>query len=455
MSYKSLRVAAQSNPKVRQIQISYKRTVLFIMVIFPFLITGQIDFVNVTDGPVLHLGSSGEWDEGQVWNPSVVKDGDTLKMWYTGANDNVMNGPACKIGYAWSLQGIAWNKYEGNPVLSAEMEWEGESIYGCAVLKDGDTLKMWYGTSTDPYLISQKIGYATSLDGIIWDKHPMPVLQTGPESDWDDALIAPTTVIKDENIYKMWYWAGRQGFPWVESIPQTGMATSIDGIEWIKYDDPVTTEFPYASSDPVLKRGLYLKWDEHRAIDPMVVKSNYGYEMWYIGFSWNTNEEDLLGYATSEDGITWNKYTGNPIFTEPLLWGHDIYGGTVLLYDDAYRMWFSCFHSYAIPPAQPQIGYAYDGTVSVQEFNQVKLHVQVHPCPFTTTTTISYELQQSDKVILKIYNHLGQLIYRAEENQPQGKQQLIWNAENYADGIFYYRLQVGAAVANGKMVKVR
>jgi len=59
------------------------------------------------------------------------------------------------------------------------------------------------------------------------------------------------------------------------------------------------------------------------------------------------------------------------------------------------------------------------------------------------------------KVSLSIHNHLGQLVYQTEEPQPQGQQQLIWNAEGYSDGIYYYRLQVGDAIANGKMVKVR
>ena len=43
----------------------------------------------------------------------------------------------------------------------------------------------------------------------------------------------------------------------------------------------------------------------------------------------------------------------------------------------------------------------------------------------------------------------------AEENQQQGSQQLIWNAEGYAKGVNYYRIQVGDAVANGKLVKMK
>ncbi len=40
-------------------------------------------------------------------------------------------------------------------------------------------------------------------------------------------------------------------------------------------------------------------------------------------------------------------------------------------------------------------------------------------------------------------------------NQPQCKQQLLWNADGYVEGIYYIKLQVGDEVANGKMVKVK
>ena len=93
-------------------------------------------------------------------------------------------------------------------------------------------------------------------------------------------------------------------------------------------------------------------------------------------------------------------------------------------------------------------------TVSIDEvsFNG---NIITSPNPFTTSTTLSYELQQPEKVFFSIYNQMGQLVYQTQENQPQGKQHLIWNAERYADGIYYYRLQAGEQAANGKIVKVR
>ncbi len=77
----------------------------------------------------------------------------------------------------------------------------------------------------------------------------------------------------------------------------------------------------------------------------------------------------------------------------------------------------------------------------------------ITPNPFTNSTTLEYELKQPESVSLSIYNQMGKQVFQTEENQHQGKQQLIWYAERYPDGIYYYRLQVGNAVVNGKMVK--
>jgi len=94
------------------------------------------------------------------------------------------------------------------------------------------------------------------------------------------------------------------------------------------------------------------------------------------------------------------------------------------------------------------------GILSVHEISLFE-DVILKPNPLTNSTTLSYELQQPEKVILCIYNQMGKQVYQTQVNQPQGKQQLIWNAHEYADGIYSYRLQAGEQTANGKMVKVR
>jgi len=332
--------------------------------------SAQTQFRDVTNQPVLSYGAADEWDDGAVWFPSVIKDGDTLRMWYSGGDERIWDAPFQKIGYAWSLDGINWNRYDGNPVITPELSWEGREINFCTVLKDMDTLKMWYGAGSKPGGLPTLIAYATSFDGITWSKHPEPVIQLGSTLDWDDDVIAPHSVIKEGGEYKMWFWAGRPGFPFEESLPQIGLATSADGIQWTKYDDPATTEAPFASSDPALKVGSSTEWDSHRVANPIVLSTESGYEMWYSGLKApiNTSTKLEIGYATSADGIQWTKSPENPVIPDnSFSWGKGIYGGSILKYDGDYHFWFACFHT---PPTQarPQIGYANsDPNVSIPD----------------------------------------------------------------------------------------
>ncbi len=103
-----------------------------IIILFGTGLKAQVNFTHVTDQPVLGFGAPGEWDDIAVWFPAVIKDGDTLRMWYTGHRDIPFNNPIGHIGYAWSLDGIEWNRDAVNPVLSGELSWEsGNGIVLC------------------------------------------------------------------------------------------------------------------------------------------------------------------------------------------------------------------------------------------------------------------------------------------------------------------------------------
>jgi hypothetical protein len=64
---------------------------------------------------------------------------------------------------------------------------------------------MWYGgNNKDGY--GQRIGYATSRDGINWNKSGAnPVLPAGNPGDWDANTASFASVLYDNGILKMWY----------------------------------------------------------------------------------------------------------------------------------------------------------------------------------------------------------------------------------------------------------
>ncbi len=156
-----------------------------------------------THGVVLQKGAYGSW-ETRVGSPSVILDGTTYKMWYEGYNPVEQCG---RIGYATSYDGISWTKYGGNPVLipGGNGGWDDYNVFNPSVLKDGSTYKMWYVAQAYQYS-PLRIGYATSSDGISWAKYASnPVLVPGSNGVWDDKHVSGQFVMMNATMYEMYY----------------------------------------------------------------------------------------------------------------------------------------------------------------------------------------------------------------------------------------------------------
>ncbi len=76
--------------------------------------------------------------------------------------------------------------------------------------------------------------------------------------------------------------------------------------------------------------------------------------MWFSGGS-GTETLDGIGYATSTNGVTWTKYSGNPVLGPGSLGAWDdteLFGPTVLFRGNRYQMWYAGLGTYMT------IGYA-------------------------------------------------------------------------------------------------
>jgi flagellar hook assembly protein FlgD len=83
---------------------------------------------------------------------------------------------------------------------------------------------------------------------------------------------------------------------------------------------------------------------------------------------------------------------------------------------------------------------------------------QNYPNPFNPSTTIKYYLPKTQRVVLKIYNSLGQEVRTlVDAVQANGYNTELWDGRDdqgltVSSGIYIYRLSVGDKIKNRKMV---
>ena len=81
---------------------------------------------------------------------------------------------------------------------------------------------------------------------------------------------------------------------------------------------------------------------------------------------------------------------------------------------------------------------------------------QNYPNPFNLQTSIEYSITREAEASLVVYNLLGEEVVRlVDGEQTVGNHVVIWNASNFASGIYFYRLQAGDFVQTRKMVLLK
>jgi hypothetical protein len=132
----------------------------------------------------------------------------------------------------------------------------------------------------------------SAFNQVIWQTEgDTSVLERGPSGSFDERGMWHHTVVFDGTTYHLWYTAYFNG--------PIGYAYSQDGISWTKHN-----------SNPVLEKGPPGSWDDSDIVQPVVIKDDPLFKMWYLG---TDGSKGRVGYATSTDGANWTKYAGNPV----------------------------------------------------------------------------------------------------------------------------------------------
>ena len=222
------------------------------------------DGIHWSGPPRIVLGpnpSSG-WED-EVNRPVVLERDGTYHLWYTGQ----ANGHSA-IGYATSKDGVEWTRKSSRPVLAPDQPWEKVATMCPHVIWDPESrrFRMWYsaGDQYEP----DAIGYATSPDGMTWQKdNDNPIFRPDPRQNWEQHKVTAVQVQKQGDWYLMFYI----GFRDLDHA-QIGVARSRDGrTGWQRHPE-----------NPIIRPGVG-QWDADACYKPFAIFDGTKWLLWYNG----------------------------------------------------------------------------------------------------------------------------------------------------------------------------
>ncbi len=251
------------------------------------------------DEPVLSARSTKQnWAKVVCYSPHVIHHAGKFRMWYLGTSEASRTNDMA-MGYAESDDGLTWREHPDNPIFTGvDVPW-GRTVQTPFVLFDEDAglHKMWFvsgdGVTRDGekkiVRNDQKLGYATSLDGLSWEVRPEPVFPSGR---------SPCVIKDGPDNYQM--WMGSRPDVTDESSGELYQNIyhfrSKDGINWTRGAKPVLRPDGRATT----------------VVYPFVIRDGDGYRIWY-GCHLATKTFEIFS-ADSDDGLSWRVDHHRPAF---------------------------------------------------------------------------------------------------------------------------------------------
>ena len=189
--------------------------------------------IYLSENPVIYPGNPGTFDDSGAMLTWIVNYKMQKYLYYIGWNLGVTVPFRNSIGLAVAKKNdIHFEKYSEGPIVDRNVV-EPHFSASCCVLIESGIWKIWYLSCVKWEISEQKpkhfyhIKYAESQDGINWVRHGKVCIDFKSS---DEYAISRPSVLKDDNIYKMWYsYRGRKY--------RIGYAESDDGMNWTRKDE--------------------------------------------------------------------------------------------------------------------------------------------------------------------------------------------------------------------------
>jgi hypothetical protein len=243
------------------------------------------DQVSFGERPLLELGRLGAFDDSGVTTSCCVDHEGLVYLFYSGWSLGVTVPFYLSIGCAVSEDGgETFSKTSAAPLLGRNPVDPLLTASPYVLIEDG-TWRMWYVSGTEWAHLDGKprhryhIKYAESADGIDWERDGHVCIDY---RDADEYAIARPCVIRDGDLYRMWYSYRGPAY-------RIGYAESADGYSWERKDEEAGIDVSASG------------WDEEMIEYPFVFDHQGARHMLYNG---NGYGRSGIGHAVLEDGVT-------------------------------------------------------------------------------------------------------------------------------------------------------
>jgi PKD repeat protein len=121
-----------------------------------------------------------------------------------------------------------------------------------------------------------------------------------------------------------------------------------------------------------------------------------------------------------------------------------------------YTVWLNIFDGFFQQYVSKEKLISCLGTGIDNELKILDADIYSYPNPFTSRTTIEYNLKKDCYVSLYIYNSLGSIVQSAiGEWQQAGEHQYRFSGEGLSQGIYFYKLEADGEIRTGNLVLVK